>query len=111
MLPVTFLPCPADNGAGNKNRKRLPAEKASDINSMNLSSCQVAQGLVGGCSLRRRNLSRKFVRTLAVKQYLRRLGRISSGVHGRRAVSSVRDKASDKDKERVLKNQISYGRR
>lgn len=50
-----------------KTAKDFLQKMASDINSMNLSSCQVAQGLVGGCSLRRRNLSRKFVRTLAVK--------------------------------------------
>ncbi len=50
-----------------KTAKDFLQKMASDINSMNLSSCQVAQGLVGGLSLRRRNLSRKFVRTLAVK--------------------------------------------
>ncbi len=71
-----------------KTAKDFLQKMANDINSMNLSSCQVAQGLWVACSLRRRNLSGKSARALAVKAISLRLGRFPSGVHGRRAVRS-----------------------
>lgn len=50
-----------------KTAKDFLQKMASDINSMNLSSCQVAQGIVGGLFLRLRCHSRRSVRTLPVR--------------------------------------------
>ncbi|HBV3810361.1 TPA: conjugal transfer protein TraH, partial [Escherichia coli] len=75
------------------------------INSMNLSSCQVAQGIVGGLFPQTQVSQQKVCQDIAGESNIFAdwaASRQGCTVGGQS--SSVRDKASDKDKERVLKN-------
>ncbi|WP_233707865.1 conjugal transfer pilus assembly protein TraH [Escherichia albertii] len=87
-----------------KTAKDFLQKMASDINSMNLSSCQAAQGIIGGLFPGRRCPSKKSVRTLPVRAIFLLTGRLPQGCTVGGKSDSVRDKASDKDKERVTKN-------
>ncbi|HAP0145951.1 TPA: conjugal transfer protein TraH, partial [Escherichia coli] len=73
---------------------------------MNLSSCQVAQGLVGGLFPQTQESQRKVCQDIAGESNIFAdwaASRQGCTVGGQSA--SVRDKAGEKDKERVLKNQ------
>ncbi len=89
-----------------KTAKDFLQKMASDINSMNLSSLPGGTGgLSAGSSPGRRCPSRKSVRTLPVRAIFFAdwaASRQGCTVGGKS--DSVRDKASDKDKERVTKN-------
>ncbi len=52
-----------------KNRKDFLQKMASDINSMNLSSCQVAQGIVGGLFPQTQVSQQKVCQDIAGEQY------------------------------------------
>ncbi|MBV7681519.1 conjugal transfer pilus assembly protein TraH [Escherichia coli] len=89
-----------------KTAKDFLQKMASDINSMNLSSCQVAQGLVGGLFPQTQESQQKVCQDIGSESNIfadSAASRQGCTVGGQS--SSVRDKASDKDKERVLKNQ------
>ncbi|EIQ0794666.1 conjugal transfer protein TraH, partial [Escherichia coli] len=89
-----------------KTAKDFLQKMASDINSMNLSSCQVAQGLVGGLFPQTQESQRKVCQDIAGESNIFAdwaASRQGCTVGGQSA--SVRDKAGEKDKERVLKNQ------
>ncbi|MFT2548212.1 conjugal transfer protein TraH, partial [Escherichia coli] len=89
-----------------KTAKDFLQKMASDINSMNLSSCQVAQGLVGGLFPQTQESQQKVCQDIGSESNIFAdwaASRQGCTVGGQS--SSVRDKASDKDKERVLKNQ------
>ncbi len=88
-----------------KTAKDFLQKMASDINSMNLSSCQVAQGLVGGLFPQTQESQQKVCQDIGSESNIFAdwaASRQGCTVGGQS--SSVRDKASDKDKERVLKN-------
>ncbi|HAV7718217.1 TPA: F-type conjugal transfer protein TraH [Escherichia coli] len=88
-----------------KTAKDFLQKMASDINSMNLSSCQVAQGIVGGLFPQTQVSQQKVCQDIAGESNIFAdwaASRQGCTVGGQS--SSVRDKASDKDKERVLKN-------
>ena len=92
-------------GIGSKSAKDFLQKMASDINSMNLSSCQVAQGIVGGLFPQTQVSQQKVCQDIAGESNIFAdwaASRQGCTVGGQS--SSVRDKASDKDKERVLKN-------
>lgn len=59
-----------------KTAKDFLQKMASDINSMNLSSCQAAQGIIGGLFPGRRCPSKKSVRTLPVRAIFLLTGRL-----------------------------------
>lgn len=88
-----------------KTAKDFLQKMASDINSMNLSSCQAAQGIVGGLFPRTQVSQQKVCQDIAGESNIfadwaaSRQGCTVGGESDR-----VRDKASDKDKERVTKN-------
>jgi conjugative transfer pilus assembly protein TraH len=87
-----------------KTAKDFLQKMASDINSMNLSSCQAAQGIVGVCFLELR-LQQKVCQDIAGESNIFAdwaASRQGCTVGGK--MDSVQDKASDKDKERVMKN-------
>ncbi|CNI64910.1 conjugal transfer pilus assembly protein TraH [Yersinia aleksiciae] len=78
---------------------------ASDINSMNLSSCQAAQGIVGGLFPRTQVSQQKVCQDIAGESNIFAdwaASRQGCTVGG--SSDSVRDNASAKDKERVSKN-------
>ena len=78
---------------------------ASDINSMNLSSCQAAQGIVGGLFPRTQVAQQKVCQDIAGESNIFAdwaASRQGCSVGGQ--MDKVQDKASDKDKERVMKN-------
>jgi conjugative transfer pilus assembly protein TraH len=78
---------------------------ASDINSMNLSSCQAAQGIVGGLFPRTQVAQQKGLPGYRRReQHLFGLGGFPQGCSVGGQMDKVQDKASDKDKERVMKN-------
>ncbi|MBS8989393.1 conjugal transfer mating pair stabilization protein TraG [Escherichia coli] len=88
-----------------KTAKDFLQKMANDINSMNLSSCQVAQGIVGGLFPQTQVSQQKVCQDIAGESNIFAdwaASRQGCTVGGQS--SSVRDKASDKDKERVLKN-------
>ncbi|EJD7639812.1 conjugal transfer protein TraH [Salmonella enterica] len=88
-----------------KTAKDFLQKMASDINSMNLSSCQAAQGIVGGLFPRTQVSQQKVCQDIAGESNIfadwaaSRQGCTVGGESDK-----VRDKASDKDKERVTKN-------
>ncbi len=89
-----------------KTAKDFLQKMASDINSMNLSSCQVAQGIVGGLFPQTQESQRKVCQDIAGESNIFAdwaASRQGCTVGGQSA--AVRDKAGEKDKERVLKNQ------
>ncbi len=59
-----------------KTAKDFLQKMASDINSMNLSSCRAAQGIIGGLFPGRRCPSKKSVRTLPVRAIFLLTGRL-----------------------------------
>jgi conjugative transfer pilus assembly protein TraH len=77
---------------------------ASDINSMNLSSCQAAQGIVGGLFPRTQVAQQKVCQDIAGESNIFRTGRLPVRAVRWGQMDKVQDKASDKDKERVMKN-------
>ncbi|HAM8503626.1 conjugal transfer pilus assembly protein TraH [Escherichia coli] len=88
-----------------KTAKDFLQKMANDINSMNLSSCQVAQGIVGGLFPQTQESQQKVCQDIAGESNIFAdwaASRQGCTVGGQS--SAVRDKASDKDKERVLKN-------
>ena len=88
-----------------KQAKDFLQKMASDINSMNLSSCQAAQGIVGGLFPRTQVSQQKVCQDIAGESNI-----FSDWAASRQGCTvggksdSVRDKASDKDKERITKN-------
>ncbi|EFH4353103.1 F-type conjugal transfer protein TraH [Escherichia coli] len=88
-----------------KTAKDFLQKMASDINSMNLSSCQAAQGIIGGLFPRTQVSQQKVCQDIAGESNI-----FSDWAASRQGCTvggksdSVRDKASDKDKERVTKN-------
>ncbi|EGB2808601.1 conjugal transfer protein TraH [Salmonella enterica] len=88
-----------------KTAKDFLQKMASDINSMNLSSCQAAQGIVGGLFPRTQVSQQKVCQDIAGESNIfadwaaSRQGCTVGGDSDK-----VRDKASDKDKERITKN-------
>ncbi|EMP4145206.1 conjugal transfer protein TraH [Salmonella enterica] len=88
-----------------KTAKDFLQKMASDINSMNLSSCQAAQGIVGGLFPRTQVSQQKVCQDIAGESNIFAdwaASRQGCTVGGQS--DKVRDKASDKDKERVTKN-------
>ncbi|HAW4102238.1 TPA: conjugal transfer protein TraH [Escherichia coli] len=88
-----------------KTAKDFVQKMASDINSMNLSSCQAAQGIIGGLFPRTQVSQQKVCQDIAGESNIFAdwaASRQGCTVGGKS--DSVRDKASDKDKERVTKN-------
>ncbi|HAT3423576.1 TPA: conjugal transfer protein TraH [Aeromonas dhakensis] len=88
-----------------KQAKDFLQKLASDVNSMNMSSCQAAQGIVGGLWPKTAVSQQKICQDIAGEQNLfsdwaaSRQGCTLGGQYG-----SVTDKASDKMKDQVLKN-------
>lgn len=88
-----------------KTAKDFLQKMSSDINSMNLSSCQAAQGIVGGLFPRTQVSQQKVCQDISGESNLfadwaaSRQGCTVGGSMG-----NVLDKASDKDKERITKN-------
>lgn len=88
-----------------KTAKDFLQKMASDINSMNLSSCQAAQGIVGGLFPRTQVAQQKVCQDIAGESNIfadwaaSRQGCSVGGQMGR-----VQDRAGEKDKERVMKN-------
>jgi len=88
-----------------KTAKDFLQKMASDINSTNLSSCQAAQGIVGGLFPRTQVAQQKVCQDIAGESNIFAdwaASRQGCTVGGK--MDSVQDKASDKDKERVMKN-------
>ena len=88
-----------------KTAKDFLQKMASDINSMNLSSCQAAQGIVGGLFPRTQVAQQKGCQDIAGESNIFAdwaASRQGCSVGGQ--MDKVQDKASDKDKERVMKN-------
>lgn len=88
-----------------KQAKDFLQKMASDINSMNLSSCQAAQGIVGGLFPRTQVSQQKVCQDIAGESNIFAdwaASRQGCTVGGR--LDSVRDRAADKDKERITKN-------
>lgn len=88
-----------------KTAKDFLQKMASDINSMNLSSCQAAQGIVGGLFPRTQVSQQKVCQDIAGESNIFAdwaASRQGCTVGGQS--DKVRDKASDKDKERITKN-------
>ncbi|MGG5415549.1 MULTISPECIES: conjugal transfer pilus assembly protein TraH [Edwardsiella] len=88
-----------------KQAKDFLQKMASDINSMNLSSCQAAQGIVGGLFPRTQVSQQKVCQDIAGESNIFSdwaASRQGCTVGGK--LDNVRDKASDKDKERITKN-------
>jgi len=88
-----------------KTAKDFLQKMASDINSMNLSSCQAAQGIVGGLFPRTQVAQQKVCQDIAGESNIFAdwaASRQGCSVGGQ--MGKVHDKASDKDKERVMKN-------
>ncbi len=85
-----------------KTAKDFLQKMASDINSTNLSSCQAAQGIVGGLFPRTQVAQQKVCQDIAGESNIFAdwaASRQGCTVGGK--MDSVQDKASDKDKERV----------
>ncbi|WP_097295194.1 conjugal transfer pilus assembly protein TraH [Escherichia coli] len=88
-----------------KTAKDFLQKMANDINSMNLSSCQAAQGIIGGLFPQTQVSQQKVCQDIAGESNI-----FADWAASRQGCTvggdsdSVRDKASDKDKERVLKN-------
>lgn len=88
-----------------KTAKDFLQKMASDINSMNLSSCQAAQGIVGGLFPRTQVSQQKVCQDISGESNMFAdwaASRQGCTVGG--SMDKVRDKASDKDKERITKN-------
>ncbi|MTC74229.1 F-type conjugal transfer protein TraH [Providencia sp. wls1919] len=88
-----------------KNAKDFLQKLATDVNSMNLSSCQAAQGIIGGLYPKTQESQKKVCQDIAGQSNIFSdwaASRQGCTVGGQ--LSKVNDKASDKDKERVLKN-------
>lgn len=69
-----------------KTAKDFLQKMASDINSMNLSSCQVAQGIVGGLFPQTQVSQQKVCQDIAGESNILLTGPASVRVHGRRTV-------------------------
>lgn len=88
-----------------KTAKDFLQKMASDINSMNLSSCQAAQGIVGGLFPKTQVSQQKVCQDIAGESNI-----FSDWAASRQGCTvggksdSVRDKAGEKDKERITKN-------
>ena len=88
-----------------KTAKDFLQKMATDMNSMNLSSCQAAQGIVGGLFPRTQVAQQKVCQDIAGESNIFAdwaASRQGCSVGGQ--MDKVQDKASDKDKERVMKN-------
>lgn len=87
-----------------KTAKDFLQKMATDMNSMNLSSCQAAQGIVGGLFPRTQVAQQRSARTSPARATFLRTGRLPVRAVRWGQMDKVQDKASDKDKERVMKN-------
>lgn len=88
-----------------KTAKDFLQKMASDINSTNLSSCQAAQGIVGGLFPRTQVSQQKVCQDISGESNLFAdwaASRQGCTVGG--SLDSVRDRAGDQDKERITKN-------
>lgn len=88
-----------------KTAKDFLQKMASDINSMNLSSCQAAQGIVGGLFPRTQVSQQKVCQDISGESNIFAdwaASRQGCTVGG--SMDSVRNRATDKDKERITKN-------
>jgi len=88
-----------------KDAKDFIQKMASDVNSMNMSSCQAAQGIVGGLFPRTQVYQSKICQDIAGQSNIFAdwaASRQGCGVGGK--MDSVLDKAGEKDKERISKN-------
>lgn len=88
-----------------KDAKDFIQKMASDINSMNMSSCQAAQGIVGGLFPRTQVSQQKVCQDISGQSNIFAdwaASRQGCTVGGKG--DSVRDNAGEKDKERVSKN-------
>lgn len=88
-----------------KDAKDFIQKMASDVNSMNMSSCQAAQGIVGGLFPRTQVSQQKVCQDISGQSNIFAdwaASRQGCTVGGKG--DSVRDKADEKDKERVSKN-------
>ncbi|HDT0787896.1 TPA: conjugal transfer protein TraH [Klebsiella aerogenes] len=88
-----------------KTAKDFLQKMASDINSTNLSSCQAAQGIVGGLFPRTQVSQQKVCQDIAGESNIFAdwaASRQGCTVGGK--MDSVQERAGDKDKERVMKN-------
>ncbi len=88
-----------------KQAKDFLQKLASDVNSMNLSSCQAAQGIVGGLFPRTQVSQQKVCQDIAGESNIFAdwaASRQGCTVGG--SLDDVQDRASEKDKERVMKN-------
>ena len=88
-----------------KDAKDFIQKMASDINSMNMSSCQAAQGIVGGLFPRTQVSQQKVCQDIAGESNIFAdwaASRQGCTVGGKG--DSVRDRAGEKDKERISKN-------
>jgi conjugative transfer pilus assembly protein TraH len=88
-----------------KQAKDFLQKMASDINSMNMSSCQAAQGIVGGLFPRTQVSQQKVCQDIAGESNI-----FSDWAASRQGCTvggksdAVRDRADPKDRERVMKN-------
>lgn len=88
-----------------KDAKDFIQKMASDINSMNMSSCQAAQGIVGGLFPRTQVYQQKICQDIAGESNIFADWAASQqGCTVGGKMNSVLDKAGDKDKERISKN-------
>ncbi|MCP9269154.1 conjugal transfer protein TraH [Xenorhabdus sp. XENO-1] len=88
-----------------KQAKDFLQKLASDVNSMNLSSCQAAQGIVGGLFPRTQVSQQKVCQDISGENNIFAdwaASRQGCTVGGK--MDNVRDKAGEKDKERIMKN-------
>lgn len=88
-----------------KQAKDFLQKLATDINSTNLSSCQAAQGIVGGLFPRTQVSQLKVCQDISGENNIFSdwaASRQGCTVGGK--LDNVQDKAGDKDKERVMKN-------
>ncbi|KAB5500683.1 conjugal transfer protein TraH [Serratia sp. RJAL6] len=88
-----------------KDAKDFIQKMASDINGMNMSSCQAAQGIVGGLFPRTQVYQKKICQDIAGESNIFADWAASQqGCTVGGKMNSVLDKAGDKDKERISKN-------
>ena len=88
-----------------KTAKDFLQKLASDVNSTNMSSCQAAQGIVGGLFPRTQVSQQKVCQDISGESNIFAdwaASRQGCTVGG--SMDSVRNKATDKDKERITKN-------
>lgn len=88
-----------------KQAKDFLQKMASDVNSMNMSSCQAAQGIIGGLWPRTQVSQQKVCQDIAGESNIFAdwaASRQGCSVGGQ--MNSVTDRAGEKDKDRVMRN-------